>query len=207
MLTDYVYLYTVHYMAWDKTLARLPTVFTYTDAIASGLTARELYALRDQGTIELLARGTYGRPRRTQDADLLEIQRRATDATICLTSALAHHGLTDQIPHTIDVAIPRGRRKPITKAPATWHLFDPATFNIDRDEISIGDDTFISIYGAKRSIIDAFRLRHLHGNDLAISALKQWLKLKGANPADLLRMTKQFPVTTTPIRHALEILL
>jgi predicted transcriptional regulator of viral defense system len=194
-------------MAWDKTLAQLPAVFTYTDAMASGLTARELYSLRDQGVIELLARGTYSRARQTHDADLLEILRRAPDATLCLTSALAHHRLTDQIPHTIDVAIPRGRRKPVTAAPATWHLFDPTTFEIDRDEMRIDANSSIGIYGAKRCIIDAFRLRHLHGNDLAISALKQWLRLRGSNPADLLRMTRRFPIAETAIRQTLEILL
>jgi len=42
------------------------------------------------------------------DTVLLDAATRATKATICLTSALAHHALADAIPATTDLALPRG---------------------------------------------------------------------------------------------------
>lgn len=45
------------------------------------------------------------------DPDLLEIAYRAPHATLCLTTALARHGLSDAIPARIDVALPRGQRR------------------------------------------------------------------------------------------------
>jgi len=53
----------------------------------------------EDGPIELVGRGLY----RTTDADpvvnldLVEVAHRVPDATLCLVSALARHGLTDQI--------------------------------------------------------------------------------------------------------------
>ena len=79
--------------------------------------------------------------------DLLEIACRAPAATLCLTSALARHGLTDEIPSTIDVALPRGRHRPVTLAPVTWHLFDPATFPLGREELRVDEQTTIGVYG------------------------------------------------------------
>ena len=49
---------------------------------------------------------------------------RRPDAIICLVSALAHHGLTDEIPATLDVALPRGSRIPATAGAITWHARD-----------------------------------------------------------------------------------
>lgn len=34
------------------------------------------------------------------------------DATLCLTSALVHHGLRDVAPVDTDIALPRGTRRP-----------------------------------------------------------------------------------------------
>jgi predicted transcriptional regulator of viral defense system len=76
-----------------------------TEAHRGGLTERQLYQLRDDGVIEVIGRGLF---RRTDtnttltDVDLLGIARRAPLATLCPTSALARHGLTDEIPATID---------------------------------------------------------------------------------------------------------
>jgi hypothetical protein len=64
----------------------------------------------------------------------------------------------------------------------------------------------IGIYTAERSIIDAFRLRHLDGADLANEALKRWLR-RGGQPSDLLRIAKAFPRALTPLRQTMEILL
>jgi len=82
---------------------------------------------------------------------------------LCLASALARHDLTDLIPATIDIALPRGRRRPSVQAPVTWHLFAPATFDIDRGQLPLDDQLSIGLYGQARCILDAFRLRHREG--------------------------------------------
>jgi hypothetical protein len=190
-------------------LLALPATFTYAEARRQGVSDRQLYRLRDEGLITSFGHGLY---RRSDvdvpgDIDLIEIARRATRATLCLTTALARHGLTDQIPSTIDVAVPRGQRRPATIAPATWHLFDADTFDIGRGELSVDAQTTIGLYGPGRSIIDAIRLRHREGPELGIVALKRWLARPGATPSELLATARRFPQAEKALRQALEILL
>lgn len=188
-------------------LAALPKIFSYTEAKRAGLSDRALYALRDGGEIEVLSRGLYARPDLMADLDLLEIAKRAPDATLCLGTALARHGLSDEIPRKIDVAIPRGRRSPAASAPVRWRHFDPATYDVGREPLVVSDLT-MGIYSAERSICDAFRLRSREGNEQAITALKRWLAERGAQPSKLLRMARRFgPRAEVPIRAALEVLL
>lgn len=176
-------------------LAALPVTFTYSEAWAGGLSERRLYALRDEGKIEQLGRGLFRQldAAGEADPDLLEIAYRAPQATLCLTTALARHGLSDAIPARIDVALPRGRRAPGTSAPVAWHAFAPDTFTIGRDELALTAESSIGLYNPERCIIDVFRLRHLEGREVAVEALRRWLRRRGAQPAMLLRMARSFP--------------
>lgn len=190
-------------------LQELPSVFTYRMATEAGVAKSTLYRLRDQGFIEVIGRGRF----RIADADLPadlelhEIVERAPQATICLVSALSRHDLTDQIPPAIDIAIPRGHRRPVTEAPVAWHSFDPETFTVGRTELQLDEEAAIGLYGPERSIIDAFRLRHLEGHELATEALKRWLRRPATSPAAILAMARYFPKARPALQNALEILL
>lgn len=190
-------------------LSRLPATFTYAQARRSGVSERSLYRLRDSGAIEVVGRGLYRRAdaEAAADVDLLEIAERASRATLCLTTALARHGLTDGIPATIDVAVPRGQHRPRITAPVTWHVFDQDTFDVGRDVLALDDSSSIGLYSPERSIIDAIRLRHREGNELGYAALKRWLGRPGSSPAELLSMAHRFPQAEKALREALEILL
>jgi len=187
----------------------LPDTFTYTEARRHGLSDRRLYRLRDEGVIGAVGRGLYRRigSDGSADVDLVEIVRRAPRATLCLTTALARHGLTDEIPTTIDVALPRGQHRPVTTAPVTWHAFDSDTFEDGRGELPLDDQTSIGFYSPERSIIDAVRLRHHEGSELGYAALKRWLRRRGSSSAELLVMARRFPQAEKALREALEIML
>jgi len=186
----------------------LPETFSYAQARSAGLSKRALYRLRDSGRIEPLARGLYRRnDAEPADTDLLEFALRAPLATLCLTTALARHGLSDAIPSEIDLALPRGTRAPATRAPARWHRFDPATFKLGRETLRVDHHHALGLYSAERSIIDAFRMRGHEGQELAHEALKRWLRRKGSQPSRLLKLAAHFPRTAGTIRKALEILL
>lgn len=188
-------------------LARLPEVFTYTEARRVGLSDRRLYALRDLGEISQLGRGLFCRPDVAVDPDLAEIARRSPDATLCLGSALARHGLSDEIPAAIDLALPRGRRRPAVTPPVRWHRFNPRTFDVGREDLAVGE-LVMGIYTAERSICDAFRLAHLEGSEQAVEALKRWLRRRGSQPSTLLRLAREFgPRAETPLRATLRTLL
>jgi predicted transcriptional regulator of viral defense system len=171
------------------------------------LTKRHIYALRDAGDITTLGRGLFRwRDAPTTDLDLLEVVCRAPAATICLTSALARHDLTDENPSRIDIALPRTARAPRTVAPVRWHRFAVDTFSLGRAVTDI-NGVQIGLYNSERSIVDAFRMAYQEGEDLAHEALRRWLRRRGSKPALLLEMASHFPRSEGPIRRALEILL
>src|SRR3954470_303030 len=80
------------------------------EAVRAGVHRRTLYALRDAGLLEQLSRGLHlladapplGNP------DLVAVARRVPRGVVCLVSALAFRDLTTQIPHEVDLAVPRG---------------------------------------------------------------------------------------------------
>ena len=189
------------------TIEQLPLVFTHADAQSHGISDRQLYEWRDTATIETLGRGIFIRPGLDADHDLLEISIRAPEATLCLASALARHQLIDDIPAVIDIALPREHRQPRTAAPVRWHRFDTSSFNGDRSPLDVGAGRSIGLYGPRRCIVDAFRLRHIYGTEQAVGALRRWLRQHGSQPGELLRIAASFPTAERPIREALEILL
>ncbi len=191
-------------------IATLPNLLSYNDLAAQGLTRHGLDRLIESGEFERIAPGLFLRSGLTDDttAAWIAIAAKRPDATLCLLTALSLHELTDEIPARSDIAIPRGTQ-PVTvhHAPIAWHRFDADTFNIGRTEHALPDGSFIGLYSAERTLVDLFRLRHAWGSDLALGALKQWLRGRGNSPGSLLRMVEDFPRARPAIQHALEVLL
>jgi predicted transcriptional regulator of viral defense system len=183
----------------------LPDHFRYSGARAH-INERRLRELRAAGLIIQTGRGMYRKATAAGDDDLIEIAAKAPRASLCLQSALARHDLTDDIPSAIDIALPRHTWPPATRAPVTWHQFDPRTFDIGRATLRLDGNLEIGLYSPERCIIDAYRLRHLEGAETANQALRRWLR-QGGQPSTLLRDVKEFPHAEPAIRRALEILL
>ena len=173
----------------------------------AGLSKSALYRAARAGQYERIARGIYRLARApAADWDWIEAATRRADATICLTSALAIHDLTDTIPDALDVAIPRGARVPATQAAINWHLFAKATFDLGRTQIPVpGSELRIGIYSPERCIVDAFRLRGELGYDLGREALREWLR-RGGKPAQLVSLAARLPRAKGPVLQALELL-
>lgn len=188
-------------------LDTLPNAFTYGLAHARGLSDRRLRALVEDGALERLGHGLYRKvDAPPADFDQIEIALRAPEATLCLTSALSFHDLTDVIPTHINVALPRATRPPRVGAPVRWHRFHAETFLVGRETVEVDEGLSLGVYTAERSIVDAFRLRHQEGEGLAVDALRRWLRRPGTMPAALLEVARSFPKAEPSLLHALRIL-
>jgi hypothetical protein len=186
-------------------LSKMPDTFRFSEALEH-INKRQFYKLRHDGRITPIARGLYRKSDWHGDEDLIEIASASPRATIALRSALAGHNLIDDIPDLMDIALPRGSWAPQLSTPVRWHRFDPDTFDIGRETLDIGAGKEIGIYSAPRSIIDAYRLQHHEGIDLANEALKRWLR-QGGQPSKLLGMARSFPHAQRALQHTLSILL
>lgn len=189
----------------EALLASLPATFRLSEAL-DHVNERQFRRLKEEGAIVTISRGVYRKRDWLGDEDLIEIATKSLLATLCLRSALEHHELIDDITAEIDIAIPRNSWTPKTTVRVRWRHFNASTFDIGRDHLDLHGGRSIGLYCAERSIIDAFRMRHLEGADLANEALKRWLR-QGGQPSELLAMARSFPRTQTALRETLEILL
>lgn len=183
--------------------------FTPAEAAQAGLSGTTLRRMAAEGRVERVARGRYAKldDEAAYDIELLTARLRAPRATICLTSALAHHSLVDAIPSRTDLALPRGTWRPTGQPLLHWHAFDERTFEVGRTTTSVPGTRYrIGLYSAERSLVDAFRLRSLTGYELAVEALRAWLKRRGSSPAELVGIARQIPRSEGPIRQALSFL-
>lgn len=195
-------------IARTEWLDQLPETFSHALAADLGLSDWALARLLDEELLEQPGRGWYTKASSaTSDPDLLAIAARTPKATLCLRSALARHGLSDDIPLLIDIALPAGTRPPKLALPIAWHRFDSATFDLGRQPLDLGAGYAIGLYSPERCIIDAMRLRRLEGAELGNEALKKWLSRSGSQPTKLLALASSFPRAERPLRAALEILL
>ncbi len=185
------------------------SVLTIESARAAGLRKDEVYRMVQAGELERIGRGVYIRPGDIDPAvaSLAGAAAVKPDATMCLTSALVHHGLSDQIAFATDIALPRGTRFPAGFEHVAWHSFDAETFEIGRIRMARHPELGLWVYSAERTIVDAFRLAHREGIDQATEALRRWVRRAGNSPSALLRTADAFPRTAPAIRQALQVLL
>lgn len=191
-------------------ITTLPDLLRYEDLASHGLSRHRFDQLLNGGEYERIAPGVFLSAGTTDDttAAWMAIATKRPEATLCLLSALSIHDLTDDIPRRSDVAIPRGTG-PLTIpiARIAWHRFDAETFHLGRTEHALPGGLSIGLYSAERTIIDLFRLSHDWGRDLAVDALKRWLRVRGNSPSSLVTMAKHFPKALPSLRNTLEILL
>jgi predicted transcriptional regulator of viral defense system len=146
------------------------------DAIRLGIHPRTLYTLRDSGELERVGPGLYrlaSAPALTSP-DLVPIAMRIPRAVVCLISALAHHGLTTQVPHTIDIALPSHAQVPkIDSIPIRIFWYSEPSFSAGV-ETAIVDEVKVKIYSPEKTIADCFKYRNKIGLDVAIEGLRTY---------------------------------
>ena len=190
-------------------IRELAPAFTLEDAREAGFSKDQVYSLLGRDEIERVGRGVYVRPDLVPPAftALAAATALRAEATLCLTSALVHHDLSDAIPFASDIALPRGAHQPAGLTNVSWHSFDPRTFHVGREQVDAGEGAKVAIYSAERTIVDCFRLMHQEGSDVTYEALRRWLRKTGDTPASLLKVSGLFPKALPRIRQALEVLL
>jgi predicted transcriptional regulator of viral defense system len=183
--------------------------FRVREAVDVGIPRHQIYRLRDEGALVTLSRGVM----QSVDSDpsmnteFAALAARVPDGTVCLSSGLSYWELSDELPSAIDLAVPRGAHWPKIDTPATrLHRFSVETFRLDRlaQHTDAGEPFWI--YSAPRCIVDAIRLPHVVGRDVALAALSRYTRQAGADPPRLTALARQLGGERR-IREALEVIL
>jgi hypothetical protein len=155
----------------------------------AGITATTISRMEQAGEVVRLARGLYQLPDAALDAHqaLAEVSRLVPKGVICLASALAFHGLTDQMPPKVWIAIGRKDWRPrLTYPPVRIARFSDELLSrsVERKKIA---GTVVPIFTVAKTVADLFRYRKTVGDALAIEGLRQALRQRKATPAQIAR--------------------
>ena len=172
-----------------------------------GVTAATVSRMERDGEIIRLARGLYqisDAPLET-DHSLAEAAKRLPKGIVCLVSALAFHGLTDQLPKKVWLAIgkkdwaPRSDGMPIRVARFTERLLAESV------ETHMIESVPVKVFGVAKTVADCFRHRGKVGLSVAIEGLQEALRQRKATPAEIAHQAEHGGVATV-IRPYLEAL-
>lgn len=171
-------------------------ILTMSEALKMGIHRRELYALRDEGKLELLSRGLYRLTEMPEPSlpDFAIVAKKIPKGVICLISALAFHEITTQIPHFVYVAINKNTHKPKLEYPPTryfWYSEKLLTMGVEEH---ILDGCKIKVFNIEKTLVDCVKFRNKIGMDIVLEALKMYWKREGANLEKLFEYAKLFHV-------------
>lgn len=158
-------------------------------ALRAGVHPRTLYAMRDSGAVECIGRGIYRLADMSliTNPDLVIVARKVPAAVVCLASALAFHGLTTQLPHRVEIAIAPGARTPSLKyPPITVYRFGGRSLTEGVETHTI-DGAPVRVFSAAKTVADCFKFRNRIGLDVAMEALRDYLRKRGRSMDDLVR--------------------
>lgn len=152
---------------------------------AAGVAATTISRAVGDGDVIRVGRGLYQLPDSEVDTSLTlaEASKRVPKGVICMISALAYYGLTDQMPRKVWIAIGAKDWQPsIDYPPLRIVRFRPPYLNYGIETHWISG-VAVPIYSIPKSISDAFRNPKLLDRSVAIECLHNAVKERRATPA------------------------
>lgn len=156
-----------------------------------GVHPRTLGQMVDGGQLIRISRGVYQLSEATVgDPDLAVVALKVPKGVVCLISALAIHELTTQIPHAVDVALPHGTTPPkLSHPPVQYYWFGEASMTTGVEDREV-DGVLIRVFDAPKTVADCFKFRNQIGMDVAVEALRTYLRRRGSSVDALMSHAK-----------------
>ena len=173
----------------------------------AGVTAATVSRMCEAGDVARLARGLYQLPDAPVGAhhSLAEAAKRQPKGVVCLVSALAFHGLTDQLPRAVWMAVGVRDWTPRAGTPPIRTVRFTEAFLADGVVAERIEGVTVSVFGAAKTVADCFRHRRTVGRSVALEGLREALRQRKATPAEIARHAERGRVSTI-VRPYLEAL-
>jgi len=171
-------------------------ILSMSEAMKVGIHRRELYALRDNGDLEIVSRGLYRLVDMPDPSmpDFIPVAKKIPHGVICLISALAFHEITTQIPHFVYVALPSQAHKPVIDYPPMryfWYSQKLLRTGVQKHSI---DGCTIRVFDIEKTLVDCVKFRNKIGMDVVLEALKMYWQSRKTNLDKLFDYAKLFRV-------------
>jgi predicted transcriptional regulator of viral defense system len=159
-------------------LARRLGILRPKDLAPHGIARTCLQRLCEQGHLRRIGRGLY----ELADAEpspqhaMAAIARRVPSAVVCLLSALRVHDLTTQSPFEVWIAIPRRARTPkLDDLPVRVVRMAPEALGAGVVTTKV-DGVAVPVFDLEKTVVDCFRYRSRVGLDVALEAIREYLR-------------------------------
>ena len=154
---------------------------------AAGIASETISRALANGDINRIGHGLYQRPAAEIDVDqtLAEIAKRIPKGVIAMVSALAFHGLTDQMPRRIWVAIGTSDWAPAIEYPPVRIVRFSAKYLSRGIEHHAIAGTDVPIYSVAKTLADIFRNPRIVDRAIAVEGLRAALEQRKASPGEI----------------------
>ena len=151
-----------------------------------------LQRLEARGLVQRVGRGLYSLPGDDlgENATLAAAARRVPAGVVCLLSALRLHDLTTQAPFEVWMAIDHKARTPsVADLPLRVVRFSGQALATGIEERRVGG-VIVRFYSAAKTVADCFKFRNKIGLDVALEALREYLRHRKGTVDDLWRSAR-----------------
>jgi predicted transcriptional regulator of viral defense system len=173
-------------------LAKAAGVLRPRDLGALGIARQYLRLAEQQGVVVRSGRGLY----RPADAavselhSLVEASKRVPRGVICLLSALRFHEIGTQNPFEVWMAIGEKDRRPRSDSPKIRIVrFSEQCLEFGKDTHYV-EGVPVLVFSVAKTVADCFKYRNKIGLDVALEALRESIRSRKANTADLWQAAK-----------------
>lgn len=160
------------------------------EVTALGVPRAVLSRLVERGELLRVGRGLYTSPHAalTEHHTLVEVAVRVPGAVVNLLSALAFHGLTDEVPHAVWIALARGSHRPgLDFVDLELTLTAPGFLELGVDAHQVEGRT-VRVTSPARTVVDCFKFRSRVGLDVGLRALRDYLRRNRQGRTELWEM-------------------
>lgn len=151
---------------------------TTADMVKEDINPYYINSLKKAGKIVGVKRGVYRANEEgfdfNFDVSIVDVAKIVPDGVLCLSSALAYHGLTTYMPRVYEVAIERDKKIVIPEYPPIKLVyFSKNTFETGIETKYIGGHPF-RVYDLEKTVIDCLRYRGKIGKDIVKETLENY---------------------------------
>lgn len=148
------------------------------DLEAAGIPRSYLRRLSERGLLEQVDRGLYRLPDApvTELHSIAQVAKRVPHSIVALLSALQVHGLTSEAPHAVWILIDRHARTPRLGRPKVEVLRASGAALEHGVETRTIEGVPVRLTSPAKTVADCFRYRRHVGLEVAIAALREYLR-------------------------------
>ncbi len=173
----------------------------------AGIQRIAIYSLLDEGFLTKESHGKYGLSDNTPD-EYKVIQSRSGKLIFSHATSLYLHGMSDRVPHTLDITVPQGdniSRIKKTYPNIRFHYSKKEQWDLGIQDIITPQGYKVKAYDLERCICDLIRDKDSVDTQVYTQAIREYFSGKKCNTRKIIKYSKVFNVEEK-VRNYMEVL-